>query len=349
MEKRKFFAIAAYFALGLLALWAVVAWLLPLFWPLVPAFLVAAVTRRPACALREKTGMPASVAAGICVLVLYLLLGAALFLLSRTLLRELGSFLREVPSMAEQLLYLLEDLRLWLTDLTLRLPDGVSAALTDAVNEAFGGGAGFARSLPAKLLAAVTVAAGKLPGAAMFLVTAVVASFLAAAALPRMQPALGRLLPPPWRNRLALVWHRCRTAVGGWLRAQAKLLGVTFLLVTVGLFLLGQPYPLLLGAVIALVDLLPVLGTGAVLLPWGLWQFVGGKPSVGVGLLVLYGVTAVTRLTLEPRFLGKQMGIPPLLTLTAVYAGYRAAGFAGLLLAPIAASVALQMFRLSRK
>ena len=98
--------------------------------------------------------------------------------------------------------------------------------------------------------------------------------------------------------------------------------------------ILGVDYPLLFGLIVALVDALPVFGTGTILIPWSLTQFLQNDLRRGIGLLVLYGVAALSRQALEPRLVGKQVGLHPLLTLLALYTGFRAAGVAGMIPLP---------------
>ena len=93
----------------------------------------------------------------------------------------------------------------------------------------------------------------------------------------------------------------------------------------------------------ALVDAFPILGTGTVLVPWSLFSFLQGDYVLAFGLLILYGTTALTRSVLEPRLLGRQLGLDPLITLMALYAGYRLWGIGGMLLAPILAVAATQL------
>ena len=112
---------------------------------------------------------------------------------------------------------------------------------------------------------------------------------------------------------------------------------ITFLVLTAGFLILGLDYPLLFGSTIALIDALPVLGSGAVLIPWSLLQFLGGNTFCGVGLLCVYGAAALIRAAMEPRLLGKQMGMNPLLTLLALYAGYRFFGIGGMIFFPMGA------------
>ena len=94
-------------------------------------------------------------------------------------------------------------------------------------------------------------------------------------------------------------------------------------------------YPLLLSGLIALLDFLPVLGVGLFLVPWGVLSLLAGERALGVGLLILFALIAVTRQFLEPRILGRGYGLHPLVTLLSLYAGGRLFGVFGLLVLPM--------------
>ena len=132
--------------------------------------------------------------------------------------------------------------------------------------------------------------------------------------------------------------------IGGWLRAQLKLMGITFLILNVGLLVLRVRYPLLAALVITVVDALPVFGTGTILIPWALVLFLRGQTKTGVGLVVLYGAAALSRQALEPRLVGKQVGLNPVLTLLALYTGYRLLGVGGMIVFPITAMLLKQIW-----
>ena len=113
-----------------------------------------------------------------------------------------------------------------------------------------------------------------------------------------------------------------------------------------GLLVLGRKNALPLALVIAVVDALPVFGAGTILIPWGVISFLRGSTVLGIGLLVLYALCSVSRAFLEPRFLGKQIGLNPLLTLIALYAGYRLFGILGMILLPFAVILLKQLYEL---
>ena len=114
------------------------------------------------------------------------------------------------------------------------------------------------------------------------------------------------------------------------------MLGVTFCQLLAGFLLMGQRYALLLAAVTALVDALPVFGTGTVLLPWAAVCLLAGQAPRAVALAALYAVISAVHSLLEPKVMAAQAGLPPLAALAAMYAGFRALGVAGMILLPMA-------------
>ena len=114
---------------------------------------------------------------------------------------------------------------------------------------------------------------------------------------------------------------------------------MTWALVTVGFLLLRISYGPLWAALVALVDAVPLLGTGTVLIPWALVEVLRGNYFMAAGLTGIYVATAVTRAVLEPRLVGRQLGLDPLLTLLALYAGYQIWGILGMIAAPMLATV----------
>lgn len=188
---------------------------------------------------------------------------------------------------------------------------------------------------------------GMLPRAVLFILATVIATAYFSWDLELICEALKRILPKkisPWLSRL----KRGATFVAlKYLRSSALLMLITFAVMLVGLSLLRIPYALLLALVLSIVDVLPVLGVGTVLIPWSIYELCLGTTSVGVGLLALYIANTVIRQFAEPKILGKNLGIHPTLTLIFVYVGYSLFGFLGLLIGPIFA--VLLNFTLGKK
>lgn len=130
-------------------------------------------------------------------------------------------------------------------------------------------------------------------------------------------------------------FSRMRAAIGGYARAYLVLLFLTYAELLAGFLLLDVDRPAVIAAIVAVVDFLPVFGVGTVLLPWSIFAFLGGDMFRGVGLLILFGVMYIVRQFVEPRLLGSTIGIHPLFTLFAFFAGLSLFGVWGLIIAPI--------------
>ena len=118
-----------------------------------------------------------------------------------------------------------------------------------------------------------------------------------------------------------------------------------FLIVLCGFLLLNVPYAPVWALFTAVVDAIPVLGTGTVLLPWSLVCFLQGDHPMAIGLLGIYAVAFLARSILEPRLVGDQLGLDPLMALAALYVGYKVWGFVGMLLSPMLCVTAMELIQ----
>lgn len=126
----------------------------------------------------------------------------------------------------------------------------------------------------------------------------------------------------------------CR-AGGRYLKAQALIMAAVGLLCAAGFWLLGNPYFAVAGIVVGFLDALPLIGTGTILIPWALILCVQGKYMLGLGYFVLYLAADLLRQLLEPRLIGKEIGLHPALMLISVYGGFFLYGLAGFFLGPV--------------
>ena len=298
--------------------------------------LLFALTVDPAVTrLQRQIGLPRWAAAGISIAALYLVLILLLAILCRLLWQELSSFVRSLPTILTAFSGLLTQWKQRLLSLGARFPDDLAQIFTQIITDTEENSAGLAEKVYDWLFSFASGLLKQIPDILLFLLTAVLSSFMLAAELPKLRLLWQKKAPPLWQRRTKPVLFRLKSTLGGWLKAQLKLMSISALVLTAGFLILRIDYPLLFGLVIALIDALPALGTGLILIPWGLFMFLQGNSFLGTGLLLLYGTAALLRTALEPRLLGKQMGLDPLLTLLALYSGYRFLGILGMILFPI--------------
>lgn len=322
------------------ALWLGCRYLLPVMLPFLLGGGIALAAEPMVRLGTGKLGMPRALAAGVGVtatLVGILALGTVIGALA---VREIGNLAGRLPDLqdtARQGMVMMQD---WMVRLSNRAPEGVQPLLQRTAVELFDGSTVLLSGLTRQLPAVVGSALGTLGAGVIGLGTGILAAFLISIRLPQLKSAGNKYLPESWRENYLPALGRMRRALAGWLKAQLKLALVTYLVVAVGFVLLRIPNGPVWAAAVALVDAVPVLGTGTVLVPWAVVWMLQGQGLRAVGLLLIYGVAAVIRAVLEPRLVGRHLGLDPLATLAALYVGYRLWGFLGLLLTPILASAA---------
>ena len=315
-------------------LWLFAAVLFPLLLPLFIGLAVAAMARRPVRALERRTKLPRGLAAFLCVLGIYALAGTGLFLLCRLLCREVGGFLHQLPELAGRLEGPAKALQDRLYAIADKFPDGVGSGLRAGLTSFFESGAGFGAKLYERLFTLASGFLGKLPDLVLGAVTALLSSFMLTAEFDDLTGAYRRHVPKNWQEKLSFARTHLSSTLGAWLRAQGKLMGVTFLILTAGFLLLGVDYALLFALLTTFIDALPVFGTGTALVPWAVFTLLFGFPPKAIVLLALYLCTLITRNTLEPKLLSAQAGLPPVASLFAMYLGYCTFGVAGMVLFP---------------
>ena len=313
---------------------------LPLVLPFLLAYLLALAAEPGVKALGRKTRLPRWVRSGLCVTGVFLAVGAVLWFFCQVLWGELLRLVGQLPELLHQIQPALNGLRESLETMARRAPESISGPLIRWIGELFAGGAGLLESLYGFLSGLVSGVVTGVPKLFLGIVTTIIAAYMSSAALPQVKTWLRRRPPASWQEWLRRVRDRGKAVFGGWCKAQAKLILLVFGILTLGFWILGVDFPLLFGGLIAVLDALPILGTGTVLIPWALISFLQERSGLGFGLLALYGVSAIARSALEPRLVGKQLGLHPLMSLMAFYIGYRVFGFAGMILFPLAATVA---------
>lgn len=311
-------------------------WLLPWLLPFLIAWGAAAVLE-PLVRRLCRRGIPRSVAAGACMILALVLVGGALWLLLRRLGMETAELTARLPEILTNAAGVLDG---WETGLAGYL-DKLPEALRDWIERAAAGAEESLKALPGKLsgklLGLLPAMASAAPAALLFTVTVVIGAFFISASYPELLHGAARLLPEQFLCRARLMRRDLRRTLGRWLKAQLIMLAITFAALSAAFLLLRIDYALLLALATAVIDALPVLGTGTVLLPWAAWSFLTGKTPLGIGLAVTYGAVTVLHESIQAKLLGDQLGLHPLATLLAIYVGFQVWGVWGMITFPILA------------
>ncbi len=323
--------------------WLGVRYLLPILMPFALGALLAMAAEPGVRFLSNKLRLPRSAAAGIGVSAVFLVIITLLTMLFAFLIRELGLLTGILPTMEQTVRSGLDALQAWLLDLSMRTSPGIRSLLQRNVNDFFSSGAALLDQFTRYALGLAGSIISRLPDSALGVGTAVLSAFLISAELPVIRKWLEEHVPKARFQTGLEFLRRLRSTVGLWLIAQLKLISITYLLLALGFVLLRVPYAPLWALAVAAVDAFPILGTGTILVPWSIVCLLQNNSARAIGLLGLYITTSMTRSALEPRFVGRQLGLDPLVTLIALYTGFRLWGLPGMIFMPLLAITVVQM------
>ena len=315
--------------------------------PFLLAFAVAALFQRPIRWLVGKTGVKRQFFSVALLVLMILLLAGLLLFLGWSLAVWVTNFLTNEENLRAIETWI-GSLTATVQDLLEKLSDRLSPEALETVNNAV---AGISQRLSEALSGFFAGAAGwvmrfatqSLPRIAIGFVIWVVASILMSIHYQGVKAFLVRQVPERFQGLLRDVKELCGGTGRKLLRAYGLLMLLTVAELSAGLLLLGIPNAILVAALIAVVDILPVLGTGTVVLPWAAFALLQGQHRLFIGLLVMYAVIALVRNILEPRLVSHQIGLHPLATLFFMYVGLQILGLAGMLLFPVLAMVSVQL------
>lgn len=324
-------------------IWLGVRFLLPLVFPFALGLMLALMAEPLVGLLCRRGRLPRSVCAGIGVSLTFCGLAVLLVLLCALIVRELGMLSRVLPDLAGAARNGLGLVEHQLLKLTRYTPENIQPMLQKSVTDTFSDGTTLLNRGVQYVLGLAGGLLTHVPDSALTLGTGIISAFMISAKLPRLKKALLSLLSRRRLKPILKTLRRLKTNIGQWLLAQVKLSGISGLVLFLGLVVLRIRYAPLWALGICLVDAFPVLGTGTVLLPWALVLYLQGDLPRAVGLLGLYVTISITRSVLEPRLLGQQLGLDPLVTLAALYAGYKLWGILGMIFAPLLAVTAIQL------
>lgn len=173
-----------------------------------------------------------------------------------------------------------------------------------------------------------------LPRVFILLIVSLVGTLLMSANYPDVKRFLGNLVPKRMQSSVQAVVEDLGSAIVGYIRAQSMLVALTIFSTIVGLLLMGNRYAVTLGVLAGILDLVPIVGTGMLFVPWIIGLFIMGSFAEGVKILIMWGITVTVRQFLEPKILSKGIGIQPLPTLISLYIGLQLFGAIGIIAGP---------------
>ena len=269
-----------------------------------------------------------------------------LWLILSNLIREGYRFLQDAPALLDSMGEELRHTIMKLQQILKVLPDDVHQSIFSGMDNLGKVISDSISSMSAPAMEVVSSVARSIPDILVDTVVILMSAYFFLADYDKLLEKAKKIMPDMFVRAMAFLKKTSGEIVGSYFLAQFRIMFVIAVVLAVGLTIAGVSYSGLLAVLIAVLDFLPIFGTGTVLIPWALIKLLNGSYSAAVFLLVLYGLTQLIRQLIQPKLIGDTMGMNPLLTLLFLYVGYQLGGFTGMILAVPVGMILLEAIRM---
>lgn len=273
---------------------------------------------------------------GASVIVIVAVLAAVILLvyaIISKLIREGVSFINELPTLWEGIKAEFIQVGTNLQGVYNRLPEDMQNTLYNIGVEMSSYFSDKMEDVGTPTFEAVGNVARQLPDIFLGTIMCILSAYFFVADKSYMSDVARKYVPDSVRYRVDLIRRSLRKAVGGYFKAQLKIECWVYVLLVIGLLTLHVRYAFLVALGIAFMDLLPVFGTGTIMIPWAIIEILGKNYKMAVGLLIIWCVGQLVRQMIQPKIVGDSMGLHAIPTLFLLFIGYKAAGVLGMILA----------------
>ena len=271
--------------------------------------------------------------------------GILIYFIGSKLWKEIASLIQNMPKMYQDLEPGFGEIGSSLNGVFKVLPAGLQDAwhtMTSNLDKTMGDLMG---RISEPTVAAAGNVAKRIPSVLIATIVTFISAYFFIAERDEVIEWAKKVSPEPVVRRMSMVIDNLKFAVGGYFKAQFKIMGVVCLILVIGFVILKVHFYFLLALLIAFLDFLPFFGTGTALIPWALYKLLVKDYRMVVGLIILYGVTQLVRQLIQPKLVGDSMGMRPLLTLLFLYIGYKAGGIFGMIFAVPIGMIIINLYK----
>lgn len=349
-----------YFAIFLAIAFLIVKYCFWIVFPFVFAFAIAVIVQKPANFLEKKTKLKKSLTTTILALLFYIVIACLIVFLGMQLVDAGKSAVLFVREKISDMPTFIENVRKWAIGATAILPDSIEKKAVVSLDRWFGvirdksaaeiaktivdnaqGGKKISISTFSTPLSGIWSTAKQIPSVFVAVLITIISTCFMAADYDWIVTFIKNQFPKRYDEKFSKSKHIVFKSIGKLIRSYVMIIFITFSELFIGLSILkiagiykdGQV--VIISLIIALLDILPVLGTGTFMVPWAIYSLITGKIGLGIGLIVVYAVITIVRQVLEPKIVGGTVGLPSFVTLMAMYIGSQLFGFIGIFLLPI--------------
>ena len=335
-NKRKFIINFVYFLIVIAIAYFIFKYAIGFLMPFLVAYVISAMLRPLARLIEKRTKIKYKIASLLVVIFFYCTVGAIVFVICAEIFSFSRSMIMKLPGFYSSTL---EPMLKTLLGGSLKLPDDFDPTIASALNSVSSNLLGYVGNVVAWISSAigsyVSTFAMSLPSLVLKIIFSIVSSFYFTADYDHIHGFIRKQFGDEGLDKFDAARRAIRDIIFSYIKSYAIILGITFVELTVALLILRIPGAVLFALLIAVFDILPVVGTGTILIPWAVVELINGRYGMAIGLIITYIVIFIIRNIIEPKIVGEQVGLHPLVTLLAMFVGTMLFGVIGLFGIPI--------------
>lgn len=339
--KRKNFIINIVYAILVLAIaYIILKYAVTLVMPFILAFLVAYLIRKPARAISKKLKIPVKPVSFILVLLFYCIAGVLITFLGVKIVTSISRLIMEMPNVySNQIEPFLLNAFNSMEKAIYHIDPALVKTVNDTLDQFVGSLGTNISKISMGIVSSLSGIAASFPAFLIKILLMIISTFFIAMDFDMLASFLLRQFSGKSRELLLTVKQYIVNTLFVVIRSYALIMSITFVELSIGLTIIGIPNSVLIALGIAVFDILPVLGTGGIMIPWAIITLIQGDLQKAAGLVIVYVIVTIIRNILEPKIVGSQLGLHPVITLMSMYVGASLIGVVGLFGFPITLSL----------
>ncbi len=315
------------------------------FMPFVIGWILSVIAGPLVTFLEKKLKIMKRLGSAITIILVLALCIGLIYLIISQIWEEISVLIRNFPSMYHDLERGLSQIGTQGSTLFERFPEQIQNSWATLMNNLDDTASSLIGRIGEPTIEVAGNVAKRIPSVLIGTIVAFVSAYFFIADKENLGEWVKKVVPKSITSRLLLVGENLKYAMGGYFKAQFKIMGVVFAILLVGFTLMQIRFSILLAIVIAFLDFLPFFGTGTALIPWAIYKFLVGDYKMVAALVILYGVTQLVRQLIQPKLVGDSMGLNPLYTLFLLYLGYRVGSVLGMIFAVPIGLILLNLYQ----
>ncbi|KAB3531781.1 sporulation integral membrane protein YtvI [Alkaliphilus serpentinus] len=340
INKKKFIVNVIYFFLIILLAYVVMKYAITLIGPFIFAFIIAFILKKPAKAISSRIKVPHKLVSFSLVLIFYSTVGVLISLISLKLISTVTKVIYQIPSIYEnQLIPFLTSTFYGIEKAVYRLDPALVKVLNDGFNQLVNSLGENITNTSLALVGSLSDIASSFPAFLIKILLMVISTFFIAMDFDVLTSFILRQFSHKGNEIIQTIMQYMVNTLFVVIRSYIIIMSITFIELSIGLSIIGIPNAILIAFLIALFDILPVLGTGGIMIPWVIFTIFQGDYKIAFALLAVYVFITIIRNILEPKIVGKQLGLHPVVALMSMFIGANLVGIIGLFGFPIILSL----------